>query len=163
LKEITQPDLYDVRDKCAHRKWPRFADQMIAALSSMFRQAVKRGKMPFNPCTGMDDAHKADPNSNREWFQEEWNFAREKAPLEVLIPMVLARHCGLRGQTIVKVNRKQIVDHDPDRQSHALLRAQEQEDRYPPDDAGAPGLPSRTQGAEGRRHDHCQRRRHALA
>jgi hypothetical protein len=46
LKDITQPDLYDVRDKCAHRKWPRFADQMIAPLSSMFRQAVKRGKMP---------------------------------------------------------------------------------------------------------------------
>jgi len=112
LKDITQPDLYDVREKCAHRKWSRFVDQMIAALSSMFRQAVKRGKMPFNPCTGMDDAHKADPNSNREWFQEEWNFAREKAPLEVLIPIMLARHCGLRGQTIVKVNRKQIVDHD---------------------------------------------------
>jgi len=89
-------DLYEVRDKCAIRKWPRFADQMIAALSSMFRQAVKRGKMPFNPCTGMDNAHKADPNSNREWSQEEWNFAREIAPLEVLIPMMLARHCGLR-------------------------------------------------------------------
>ena len=41
---------------------------MISALSSMFRQAVKRGKMPFNPCLGMDKAHKADPNANREWF-----------------------------------------------------------------------------------------------
>ena len=39
----------------------RFADQMIAALSSMFRQAVKRGKTPFNPCLGMDKAHKAIP------------------------------------------------------------------------------------------------------
>jgi hypothetical protein len=66
----------------------------------------------LQPLHGMDNAHKADPNSNREWFQEEWSFAREKAPLEVLIPMMLARHCGLRGQTIVKVNRKQIVDHD---------------------------------------------------
>ena len=35
-----------------------------------------------------------------------------EAPLEVLIPMMLARHCGLRGQTVVNVNRKQIVDHD---------------------------------------------------
>jgi hypothetical protein len=95
---------------------------MIAALSSMFRQAVKRGKMPFNPCTGMDDAHEADPNSNREWFQEEWNFAREKAPLEVLIPIMLARHCGLRGQTIVKVNRKQIVDHDLTGKAIAITR-----------------------------------------
>src|SRR5258708_3646320 len=31
---------------------------------------------------------------------------------QVLIPMMLARHCGLRGQTVVNVNRKQIVDHD---------------------------------------------------
>jgi hypothetical protein len=32
---------------------------------------VKRGKMPFNPCTGMDDAHEADPDSNREWLAPE--------------------------------------------------------------------------------------------
>jgi hypothetical protein len=112
LTDITQPDLYETRDICANRKWPRFADQMIAALSSLFRQAVKRGKMPFNPCTGMDDAHIADPNSNREWFPEEWEYARANAPMEVLIPLMLARHCGLRGQTIVKVNKKQTVDHE---------------------------------------------------
>jgi hypothetical protein len=111
LAGITQPDLYDTRDKCAVKKWPRFADQMISALSSMFRQAVKRGKMPFNPCTGMDDAHQADPNANREWFASEWQFARENAPLEVLIPMMQARYAGLRGQTIVKVNRKQFEPH----------------------------------------------------
>jgi integrase len=111
LKDITQPALYEVRDACASRKWPRFADQMIAALSSMFRQAVKRGKMPFNPCTGMDDAHEADPDSNREWLAPEWKFARENAPLEVLIPMMIARYAGLRGQTIVSINRKQFEDH----------------------------------------------------
>jgi len=71
LTDITQPDLYDLRDKCANQKWPRFADQMISALSSMFRQAVKRGRstgMKINPCLGMDKAHEADPNANREWF-----------------------------------------------------------------------------------------------
>jgi hypothetical protein len=102
------------------------------------------------------------PNPNREWFQEEWNFAREKAPLEVLIPMMLARHCGLRGQTIVNVNRKQIVDHDLTGKAMRYY-ARKKEDRYPPDDEGAAGLPGRTQGAEGRRHDHRQRRRRALA
>jgi len=69
----------------------------------MFRQAVKRGKMPFNPCTGMDDAHEADPDSNREWLAPEWKFARENAPLEVHIPMMIARYAGLRGQTIVSI------------------------------------------------------------
>ena len=52
----------------------------------MFRQAVKRGKMDFNPCLGVDKAHTADPNSNREWFPEEWKLARDNAPMEVLIP-----------------------------------------------------------------------------
>jgi hypothetical protein len=50
--------------------------KMISALSSMFKQAVKRGKMDFNPCLGMDKAHEADPNSNREWLAPEWKFAR---------------------------------------------------------------------------------------
>jgi hypothetical protein len=111
LKEITQPALYEVRDKCANAKWPRFADQMIAALSSMFKQAVKRGKMPFNPCLGMDKAHTADPNSNREWFAHEWQFVRGAAPMEILIPCMIARYAGLAGQTIVGLNDKQFFDH----------------------------------------------------
>ncbi len=61
LRDIKQPDLYETRDTCANKKWPRFADKMISALSSMFKQAVKRGKMDFNPCLGMDKIHEADP------------------------------------------------------------------------------------------------------
>jgi hypothetical protein len=111
LKDITQPALYDARDKCASKKWPRFADKMIAALSSMFRQAVKRGKMPFNPCLNMDNAHQANPNANREWFAPEWKYVRENAPVEVLIPLMTARYVGLRGQTIVTLNLNQFEDH----------------------------------------------------
>ncbi|WP_024507170.1 site-specific integrase [Bradyrhizobium sp. ARR65] len=111
LADVKQPDLYEMRDNCANRKWPRFADKLISALSSMFKQAVKRGKMPFNPCNGMDKTHEADPAYNREWYPQEWKFARENAPLEVLIPMMLARYAGLRGQTIVSINRKQFEDH----------------------------------------------------
>jgi len=111
LKDINQPALYEVRDACANKKWPRFADQMIAALSSMFKQAVKRGKMPFNPCLGMDKAHTADPNSNREWFPHEWDFVRNNAPLEVLTPCMVARYAGLAGQTIVGLSDRQFFDH----------------------------------------------------
>jgi len=113
LQDVKQPDLYELRDKCVIRKWGRFADKMISALSSMFKQAVRRGKMDYNPCTGMDKAHEADPATNREWLETEWKFARENAPLEVLIPMMIARYAGLRGQTIVTINRKQFED-DPD-------------------------------------------------
>jgi hypothetical protein len=68
-------------------------------------------KMSFNPCLGMDKAHKADPNANREWEPEEWQYARENAPLEIKICLFLARYAGLRGQTIVQVNRKQFKAH----------------------------------------------------
>jgi hypothetical protein len=78
LDLITTPALYDVRDRCAKATWPRFADKMIAALSSMFTQAVKRSKMLANPCLGMDRAHKADPNANREWTREEFEVVNDR-------------------------------------------------------------------------------------
>jgi hypothetical protein len=46
LNTITQQSFYEAHDQCVNDKWPRFADKMMAAMSSMFRQAVKRGKMP---------------------------------------------------------------------------------------------------------------------
>lgn len=102
VDSITQPDLYEIRDVCAKEKWPRFADKMISALSSMFTQAVKRRKMALNPAMGIEKANKPDPNANREWFPEEWEAARAAAPLPILIPLMLARHAGFRGQTIAK-------------------------------------------------------------
>jgi hypothetical protein len=112
LSTITQPALYGVRDKCAKEKWPRFADKMMSALSSMFTQAVRRGKMTANPAIGIDKAHTADPNSNREWAPEEWADAIALAPIEIAIPMMLARHAGFRGQTISKLQWKHYQD-DP--------------------------------------------------
>jgi site-specific recombinase XerD len=111
LKSITTPSLYEVRDRCVNDKWPRFADQMITALSSMFTQAVKRDKMERNPCLGMDKAHTYNPNSNREWFEHEWEFVRNNAPMEILIPTMIARYAGLSGQTIVTLNLNQFFDH----------------------------------------------------
>ncbi|MDO8398999.1 MAG: tyrosine-type recombinase/integrase [Bradyrhizobium sp.] len=106
LHSITQPELYEVRDRCAVQKWPRFADKMMSALSSMFSQAVKRGKMPTNPAKGIDKAHRADPNANREWSPEEWPAATANAPTEIMIPLMLARYVGFRGQTIASVQWK---------------------------------------------------------
>jgi len=109
LSGITTTDLYELRDECAQRKWPRFADKMISALSSMFSQGVKRrGRgLTSNPCLGMDKAHDADPNANREWFADELPAALAHAPMEVKIPLMLARYGGLRGQSIVVAGWKQ--------------------------------------------------------
>lgn len=100
VDEITQADIYDIRDRCAKDKWARFADKMVAALSSMFSQAVKRGKMRANPAKGLDKAHKASKSTNREWLPEEVAAAFAEAPSPILTVLKLARYAGFRGQTI---------------------------------------------------------------
>lgn len=103
LDDIAQSSLYTVRDKCSAARWPRFADQMITALSSMFREGIKRGKMKNNPARGMDRAHQYDQNANREWLLIEWTTAYAIAPLKFKIAMMIARYVGYRGQSIAKV------------------------------------------------------------
>jgi integrase len=103
LDTITQPALYEVRDRCVSDKWPTFADKMITAVSSMFTRAVKRGKMPSNPAIGLDKARKSNLNANREWRPEEWTTVIGLAPLKFRIVFMLARYIGYRGQSIVRV------------------------------------------------------------
>ncbi|MBN9056237.1 MAG: tyrosine-type recombinase/integrase [Rhizobiales bacterium] len=103
VDEIEQADIYDFRDKCAEEKWPRFADQVVSALSSMFSQAVKRRKMRHNPAKGLDKAHKASHNANREWTAQEVAAALAEAPEHIATVLMLARYAGFRGQTIHKL------------------------------------------------------------
>lgn len=110
VEDISTSDLYDIRDRCAREKWPRFADKMIAALSSMFTQAVKRKKMTGNPAMGIDKAHKADKNANREWMADEVAAALDNAPAHLKTVLFLARHAGFRGQTIAALTWREYQD-----------------------------------------------------
>lgn len=132
LKDVEQPDLYDLRDGCANTKWPRFADKMIAALSSAFKQAVKRGHMKRNPCLGMDKAHEADPNANREWMPEELAAALAKAPTEIATCLMLARYGGLRGQTVVVAGWKQYRSHPKTGMAIQLITRKNNEPNFLP-------------------------------
>jgi hypothetical protein len=120
LKVITQASLYDVRDRCVKAKWPAFADKMMTALSSMFTQAVKRGKMASNPAMGIDRASKPNHNANREWRPEEWDVAFGRAPLKFKILMMIARHIGYRGQSAVRL---QWSNYQPDAAYGKCFRA----------------------------------------
>lgn len=112
VNEITQSDIYDIRDRCAGEKWPRFADKMVAALSSMFSQAAKRGKMQMNPAKGLDKAHKASKSTNREWMPDEVQAAFAAAPDHIRRILFLARYAGFRGQTIAVLTWREYQD-DP--------------------------------------------------
>ena len=103
LDTITQPALYEVRDRCVSDKWPTFADKMMTGLSSMFTRAVKRGKIAGNPAIGLDKARKPNHNANREWLPQEWETAFGRAPLKFKIVFMLARHIGYRSQSLARV------------------------------------------------------------
>lgn len=112
LSDITQAEVYDVRDTCSVKKWPRFADKMVSALSSMFTQAVKRKKMGVtsNPAKGIAKANKANPHANREWLAGEFDAAVEAAPDHLKTILMLARHGGFRGQTIAILSWRNYQD-----------------------------------------------------
>lgn len=103
LNLISAPSLYEVRDRCISEKWPAFADKMMTALSTMFKQAVQRGWMSSNPAQGIERAYQPDPNANREWRPEEWKVVFDAAPLALKITYMLARHVGYRSQSTVAV------------------------------------------------------------
>ncbi|MEM7300700.1 MAG: tyrosine-type recombinase/integrase [Pseudomonadota bacterium] len=97
---IDKEGIASVRNKAAKKKWPRFADQLVAALSSVFAEAVEVGRAPSNPCLGIKRVHKASHDANREWTADEEQTAFKDAPMQVLTPMLIARETGLRGGTI---------------------------------------------------------------
>jgi integrase len=126
LGGITQAALYEVRDRCANEKWPNFADNVMTALSSMFGQAVKRGKMTNNPAKGIERVRKSDPNANREWCPAEWLTVIERAPAHLRTAYMLARHLGYRSQSIVAVSWK---NYQPDTRFRMCFRMAHRKNR----------------------------------
>ncbi|WP_316176538.1 MULTISPECIES: tyrosine-type recombinase/integrase [unclassified Bradyrhizobium] len=132
LTGFTTPELYELRDKCAHQKKTRFADKMISAVSSMFSSAVERGRMGNNPCLGMRKIHDTDPNANREWLPAEFEAAFAAAPAEIKTVLVLARFGGLRGQTLVEVSWRQYLPHATTGMAVQLVTRKNQEPTFIP-------------------------------
>jgi integrase len=99
MHQMTQPAIYGLRNKAAKEKWGRFADKMVSHLSTIFKEAVKVGKIVQNPAGGVEKLHTADPNANHEWTDEEVQTAIWLASDAILTPLILARYQGFRGQT----------------------------------------------------------------
>lgn len=130
LESITQAAIYEVRDRCAREKWPAFADKVTTALSSMFTAAAKRGKMPGNPAMGVDRAHKANPNANREWQPGEWLTVMERAPAHLRTAYMIARHLGYRSQSIVAVTWKSYQQDPRFRMCFRMTHRKNREDQH---------------------------------
>lgn len=130
LSTITQAALYTVRDECAKKKWPAFADNVTTALSSMFNAGVKRGKMPNNPAKGIERIHKTDPNANREWSPGEWQTVMELAPVHLKTAYMIARHLGYRSQSIVAVGWRNYQSDPRFRMCFRMAHRKNREDQH---------------------------------
>jgi integrase len=119
LDTITQPALYEVRDRCMVEKWPAFADKMMTAASSMFKKAMQRGWMVSNPAQGIERAGKPNKNANREWRPEEWLTVMKRAPPHLQTAYMIARYLGYRSQSIVAVKW---TNYKPDERFGACFR-----------------------------------------
>lgn len=99
IASFDQPGIYALRNRAAKAKWPRFADKMVSHMSTVFKEAVKVGKMTHNPAHGIEKIHSADPDANHEWTKDEVQTAIWLAPDHLLTAIILARYQGFRGQT----------------------------------------------------------------
>ncbi|MEO1142529.1 MAG: tyrosine-type recombinase/integrase [Pseudomonadota bacterium] len=97
---LTPADIATVRNKAALEKYPKFADHLVSALSSVFSEAAEAGLMASNPCSGVKRVYKAKKNANREWMSEEEAHVFDKAPPHLLTIMLIAREASSRGQDI---------------------------------------------------------------
>ena len=110
-RPITTSELYDLRDRCAREKWPRFADKMIAAVSSMFTQAINSSENGIKPMLrhgqGPQGRSECEPGMvrSRMGIRSEQRASRGADPLYGC-PLI-----GVAGQTIVGLNEHQFVDH----------------------------------------------------
>ena len=95
-------------------------------------EAKQQDRHDHQSLPGMDKAHEADPNANREWHPEEWTAAIKAAPMEIKIALMLARFAGLRGQTIVAVGWKQYRDHDLTGKCFRFVAAKNNENGFVP-------------------------------
>lgn len=110
LGQCTQPAIYALRNNAAKKKWGRFADKLVSHLSTIFKEAVKVGKMTQNGAAGVEKLHSADPNSNHEWTELEVQTAIWLAKDHILTPLILARYQGFRGQTCAALAWNHYVD-----------------------------------------------------
>jgi integrase len=97
LEMIDRAGIANLRNKASKKRWPRFADHLVTALSAVFDEAVDVGKMKFNPCVGVRRLYKPNKQANREWTPEEQEIVFSNAPAQALLIMVIAREAGVRG------------------------------------------------------------------
>lgn len=98
--EITGDDVLEMRDRAAETRYLKFSNDVVAYMSSVFREAKDARKLERNPAHGIKRLYKADKEANRAWKPHEWEAAWRIAPNHIKPALAIARWAGLRGQDI---------------------------------------------------------------
>jgi integrase len=97
---IESADVIEMRDRAKAQHYAKFSNDVIAYMSSVFREAKDNQRMTTNPAHGVKRLYKAGKDANRRWKEEEWSTVFELLPAHLKIPLAIARWVGLRGQDI---------------------------------------------------------------
>lgn len=109
--EIATEDVLDLRDKASADRYMKFSNDVVAYLSAVFRTAVDGRKMKSNPALGVKRLYKSGDDANRAWTEEEYGTALSIAPEHIRLPLIIARHAGLRGQDIAILKWGHYAEH----------------------------------------------------
>lgn len=87
---------------------PITANRQIAALSSAFRVAIRKGRTEYNPCAGVQ--RNAERHRDRLVTASEYARLKHAAPPVIRIAMLLARLTGMREGDLLRFRNDWIVN-----------------------------------------------------
>lgn len=103
LSSMTRGDVLRIRDKAHKDRKFHFANYVVTVMSAMFKWAVERELMPFNPATGIPPIARPKhmPTRNRPWTPAERKIVLEEAKGGVRVGIALGIWAAPREQDVV--------------------------------------------------------------
>lgn len=107
LSELERPFVIRLRDKAYRRHKRRFANYVLAVLSSICSWGVDHGLLDENPCRGVRPIKRPKdlPRANRPWTDEERAVVIEEAPEHLRVPIGLGLYAGLREGDAIAITK----------------------------------------------------------
>jgi len=107
LAELDRTFVVRLRDKTHKKRKRRFANYVVAVLSSVCSWGVDRGLLNENPCRGVKPIKrpKGLPRANRPWTDAERNIVLKEAPAHLLVPIGLGMFAGLREGDVITITK----------------------------------------------------------
>jgi integrase len=107
LTELDRTIIVRLRDKTYKKRKRRFANYVVAVLSSFCSWGVDHGLLTDNPCRGVRPIKRPKdlPRANRAWTDKERSVVLAIAPPQVKVPLALCMFAGLREGDAITITK----------------------------------------------------------